>query len=593
MRSIQIFTHRSVSTFDRVSFQLTDELFCMEWPTVRVWDVVTGEQLYEFDAPGESARCVAYRPARGGDSSGSKTLGNRALACGFTNGLSRVFDVANTSLLAEHRQHKGAVVDVTFTPDGSRMVTAGSEGNVCVYDAEGGYLPVKYLATALPTSRVSVAISPDGASLATIGPGASSVLIFDMDTLTLRPPALLPPGTNARAIDLAFAPDSKSLLVAADSRAVARYDVSPGAVNAGDGAPIALIRDAHDAECRAIAVDPAQRFVVTGGDDAVLRAWPLRAMRDPLLPATPPSRTPSQSFVGHRGRVNELCFASGGTRVVSVGAGAEVFVWGVDDVAVAALALAAHRDDDDAAAAAAAEEEEDAAAAFEPTRTLPTTPAPATATATAPEALPVAETSPVKKAAAIAAKPAAPKPAPPALPPPPPPAAKPSASASPPKIVELNPKHPTDTRPVPTDSMAYAGQKIDPPKAPPPPPAAPAAAAALRKESGGAAAAASKKQSNVRRLEPASLRPSKVIGLAAGVAAAAKEESENAAAVAGAAAAPQSLYLPELGAVVFAAGADVVVERVGGDRQQALLRRVLSHTVWSPYDPVRVVLAVS
>jgi len=364
-------------------------------------------------------------------------------------------------------------------------------------------------------------------------------------------------------------------------------------VNAGDGAPIALIRDAHDAECRAIAVDPAQRFVVTGGDDAVLRAWPLRAMRDPLLPATPPSRTPSQSFVGHRGRVNELCFASGGTRVVSVGAGAEVFVWGVDDVAVAALALAAHRDDDDAAAAAAAEEEEDAAAAFEPTRTLPTTPAPATATATAPEALPVAETSPVKKAAAIAAKPAAPKPAPPALPPPPPPAAKPSASASPPKIVELNPKHPTDTRPVPTDSMAYAGQKIDPPKAPPPPPAAPAAAAALRKESGGAAAAASKKQSNVRRLEPASLRPSKVIGLAAGVAAAAKEESENAAAVAGAAAAPQSLYLPELGAVVFAAGADVVVERVGGDRQQALLRRVLSHTVWSPYDPVRVVLAVS
>ena len=65
------------------------------------------------------------------------------------------------------------------------------------------------------------------------------------------------------------------------------------------------------------------------------------------------------------------------------------------------------------------------------------------------------------------------------------------------------------------------------------------------------------------------------------------------AAVAGAAAAPQSLYLPELGAVVFAAGADVVVERVGGDRQQALLRRVLSHTVWSPYDPVRVVLAVS
>lgn len=30
--------------------------------TIRVWDVTTGEQLYEFDAPGESARCCAYRP---------------------------------------------------------------------------------------------------------------------------------------------------------------------------------------------------------------------------------------------------------------------------------------------------------------------------------------------------------------------------------------------------------------------------------------------------------------------------------------------------------------------------------------------------
>ena len=33
--------------------------------TIRVWDLATGEQLYEFDAPGESARCCAYRPPNG------------------------------------------------------------------------------------------------------------------------------------------------------------------------------------------------------------------------------------------------------------------------------------------------------------------------------------------------------------------------------------------------------------------------------------------------------------------------------------------------------------------------------------------------
>ena len=73
---------------------------------------------------------------------------------------SRVFDVETTSTLAQHRQHKGDVVAVQFTPDGSRMITAGAEGNLCVYDAKNGYLPVKYLATALPTDRVRAAISP-------------------------------------------------------------------------------------------------------------------------------------------------------------------------------------------------------------------------------------------------------------------------------------------------------------------------------------------------------------------------------------------------------------------------------------------------
>lgn len=93
--------------------------------TIRVWDVTTGEQLYEFDAPGESARCCAYRPCP--TNAHGLPSGQRALACGFTNGLSRVFDVGATSLLAEHRQHKGAVVAIAFTPDGGRMITAGSE----------------------------------------------------------------------------------------------------------------------------------------------------------------------------------------------------------------------------------------------------------------------------------------------------------------------------------------------------------------------------------------------------------------------------------------------------------------------------------
>ena len=39
-----------------------------------------------------------------------------------------------------------------------------------------------------------------------------------------------------------------------------------------------------------------------------------------------------------------------------------------------------------------------------------------------------------------------------------------------------------------------------------------------------------------------------------------------------AAAAPGALYVPELGALAYAAGAEVVIERMGGDKTQAVLR---------------------
>ena len=66
--------------------------------------------------------------------------------------------------------------------------------------------------------------------------------------------------------------------------------------------------------------------------------------------------------------------------------------------------------------------------------------------------------------------------------------------------------------------------------------------------------------------------PSRVVGLAVGASAASAERTENAAAVAAAAAAPGALYVPELGALAYAAGAEVVIERVGSAKTQAVLR---------------------
>ena len=64
---------------------------------MRIWDLNTHQQLYEFDAPGEVVTCVAYHPK------------HYELACGFKNGRVRIFDVAMTTLVQVGRAEASRV----------------------------------------------------------------------------------------------------------------------------------------------------------------------------------------------------------------------------------------------------------------------------------------------------------------------------------------------------------------------------------------------------------------------------------------------------------------------------------------------------
>ena len=54
-------------------------------------------QLYDFRAPEDSPCFATFHPVK------------EILVCGFENGCIRVFDIASTSLIAEHKHHKGQI----------------------------------------------------------------------------------------------------------------------------------------------------------------------------------------------------------------------------------------------------------------------------------------------------------------------------------------------------------------------------------------------------------------------------------------------------------------------------------------------------
>ena len=45
----------------------------------------------------------------------------------------------------EHKQHRGPVSQVLFSPDGAWLYSAGVDGGLCVYDVVQVYNPVKFL----------------------------------------------------------------------------------------------------------------------------------------------------------------------------------------------------------------------------------------------------------------------------------------------------------------------------------------------------------------------------------------------------------------------------------------------------------------
>lgn len=158
-------------------------------------------------------------------------------------------------MIHEHKQHKGAVRQLLFSPDGFRMFTAGEEGNLCVYDCSQNFLPIKYLATALPSCHAAMALSPDGGLLASLGTDATFVLLFDATTLT--PHSRMDLSGDA-ITNLAFSPDSTEIVITTREMRLERYEVISGRFVCGVG-PV------HKTACEAMTVDASATYIFTGG----------------------------------------------------------------------------------------------------------------------------------------------------------------------------------------------------------------------------------------------------------------------------------------------------------------------------------------
>jgi WD40 repeat protein len=172
--------------------------------------------------------------------------------------------------------------------------------------------------TTAPGTVLSVAVSPDGKTLAL---GGENPAVLLRDAKTNRSRAVLT--AHAEPVTcLAFSPDGTTLASGSFDRLVKLWDVATGSER--------VTLQGHAGWICALAFSADGQAIATAGQDGTVRLWDARAGR------------PLATFSGHEGSIRALAFSPDGQTLASAGADRVVRLWDVPEQ-VLKLGLAGHR----------------------------------------------------------------------------------------------------------------------------------------------------------------------------------------------------------------------------------------------------------
>nr|XP_004562530.2 WD repeat-containing protein 90 isoform X1 [Maylandia zebra] len=273
--------------------------------TVRIWNMDSLHQLYDFVS--EDSPCsVAFHP------------GEQIFSCGFSSGMVRVFAISSAKLLADHKQHRGEVVGLAFSPDGEFMYSADSQGSLALYNSseeEHSVIKVVCNVVARGTERApdALTVSSDSRCLAFVGPSEYTVTVADARTLDelLHVDVSILDVESPRldsALKVCFPPAStKHLLVATSGNKILWVCTKTGRL-------LRELSKVHKHYCSSLAVSDDGRFLLTAGHNAV-KVWDYNMQLD----------INSQMFIGHSHPIRQLSFTPDQLGVISVGDA--IFLW--------------------------------------------------------------------------------------------------------------------------------------------------------------------------------------------------------------------------------------------------------------------------
>jgi WD40 repeat protein len=200
----------------------------------------------------------------------------------------------------------GGILSVAISPDGALLATVDTNCKVYLWRIADGkqlWTGIGHLAWVF-----SVAFSPDGSQIAT---GSTDTTIRLWDVATGECLQILPGTSEIRA--LAFSPDGR-LMIRAGNQDATLWDVGKGS----------CLRTLQGSQAQAdsciwgVAFSPNNRIVITGGTDATLKAWDVD------------TGCCLKTFSGHRGWIRSVAYHPHGQIIASGSGDHRIKLWDVE-----------------------------------------------------------------------------------------------------------------------------------------------------------------------------------------------------------------------------------------------------------------------
>jgi len=193
--------------------------------------------------------------------------------------------------------HQGEVYDVSFSPDGQRLVTVEKDGTVQLWSRSGKPL-IHWKGHS--SNIYSVRFSPDGQRIATAG-ADGTVRLWNL----LGQQLALLKGHQGVVTSVNFSPDGQRLATAGEDATARLWDLS--------GQQLALL-NGHQGKVWGVSFSPDGQRIATAGEDATARLWDLSGQQLALLN-------------GHQSAVFNVSFSPDGQRLATAGLDGIVLFW--------------------------------------------------------------------------------------------------------------------------------------------------------------------------------------------------------------------------------------------------------------------------